>query len=142
MLRKIIAASNTEKKGAITNVSSFGLVYGINNKHTNGPVVESVQDSARAAQSLRIQANAGTSVLVSGVPNREIAVTNYVMIASSATPISFLSASTLISGPMSVSASGGISANSDEFLFKTSAGQSLSVATSGSLNGHLTYRLI
>lgn len=142
MLRKIISANTTDDKRSIATVSQFGLIYGIDNKHTNGPVVESIQDSARAAQSVRIQANAGTSVLVSGVPNREIVVTNYVVLASSATPISFLSASNLISGPMSVSASGGISANSDDFLFKTSVGQSLSVATSGSLNGHLTYRLV
>jgi hypothetical protein len=142
MLRKIISGNNNEKNRAITTVSPFGLIYGINNKHTNGPIVESVQDSARNSQSFAIQANAGTSVLVSGVPNREIAVTNYVVVASSATPISFLSASNLISGPMNVSASGGISANSDDFLFKTSVGQSLSVANSGSISGHLTYRLV
>jgi len=142
MLRKIISANNNEKKRAISTVAPLGLIYGIDNKYTNGPIVESVQDSARAAQSLKIQANAGTSVLVSGVPNREIVVSNYVVVASSATPVSFLSASSLIVGPMAISASGGISASSDDFLFKTSVGQSLSVATSGSLNGHLIYRLV
>ena len=91
--------------------------------------------------SIKISATSGTSVLVSGVSNRQIEVLSYTVDASGATNIKFLSGSTDITGPMTMGANQVIT-NSEAGL-KTGLGEALSInLTASAVNGHLAYRLV
>ena len=89
----------------------------------------------------------GNITLVSGVPGVEISVLNYTMTCSAASSIRFFSsgvntAGTPLSGPMTIAANNGISANDNEVLFKTNKGESLTCTNSaGNIGGHLSYKL-
>lgn len=92
---------------------------------------------------LSIATTGGTTVLVSGVTGRSIEVDNYTVVASGATGVRFLSGSTNITGPMSLAANGSVSANTDNgYLMKTASGESLSIASTSTVSGHLSYRIV
>ncbi len=91
--------------------------------------------------SVVIATTGGTSVIVSGVPNFCISVDNYTVVASGASSIKFLSGSNDITGNMSIGANGGVATNGGQVV-KTNVNESLSIAATGSVAGHLSYRLI
>lgn len=92
-------------------------------------------------ESIKVSVTSGTTVLVSGVSNKKIEVDTYSLAASGACAVKFLSASTDITGPLTLAANGTI-VNTDASI-KTGIGEALSINLSASaVGGHLSYRLV
>jgi hypothetical protein len=88
-----------------------------------------------------VGAGTGVTVLVSGVPDKSIEVTNYMINASGATVVSWLSGSNTIAGPFNMAANATIV--NDSKSLRTNRGESLSInLTASVVNGHLSYRLV
>lgn len=89
----------------------------------------------------QIDISAGGTGTVPAVPNKQIEVSQYTFLTDSAAEVSFLSDSTFLVEGMQFMSQGGITANNDEGVLRTSVGEALNiVSTSGSINGNLTYR--
>lgn len=83
----------------------------------------------------------GNTVLVSGVENKSIEVTDLLLVASGATVVKFLSDTTVIGGPMSVAANDTIGGAGQ--LYKTGKGEDFVInLTASSVGGNLSYRLV
>jgi len=84
-----------------------------------------------------------TGTIVSAVPGRQIEVLSYTLVADSATTVTWKSDSTALSGGMTFGANGGASANDNEPMLRTNIGEALNITnTVGTLNGHVTYRIV
>jgi len=93
----------------------------------------------------------GQGALVAAVVGRKIRVINYGIIASGAVTVKFQSASTDLTGAMSIAANGGISASGTALgpngffgLFETASGEALNINLGGAIqvSGHLGYVVI
>lgn len=93
-------------------------------------------------QSVSVINTTGTAVLVSGVPGYQIEVNFYTLSASTAAPIKFLSGSTDITGLINIGNSGSITSQSEQGILRTNKGESLSLNTTGTINGNISYRLV
>jgi len=80
--------------------------------------------------------------MVSGVPGYYIEVNSYTLSANTAAPIKFLSGATDITGPINIGNSGSITSQSEQGILRTNIGQSLSLNTTGTINGNISYRLV
>lgn len=90
-----------------------------------------------------IASTGGTTIVVSGATGLSIEVDNYTVAASGATGVRFLSGSTNITGPMSLSANGSVSATAGNgYLMKTAVGENLSIVSTSTVSGHLSYRMV
>lgn len=96
--------------------------------------------SARqGSQAAAISVSAGTTAIVSGVSGKRIRVLSYAVVCTEAGTVQFSDGADL-TGAMSFAANGGIScAPGDDPYFSASAGSSLSIVTSGAVEGHLSY---
>ena len=87
----------------------------------------------------------GQTTLVAGVEGRQVSVMSYTVIVDEASTFQVFSSgtsNTAISGPMSLAANGGISANDNEVIYRTQTGESLVVNnSSGNFAGHLAYKI-
>jgi hypothetical protein len=87
----------------------------------------------------------GQTTLVNGVSGRQISVMSYTVVVDAASTFQIFSSgtsNTAISGPMAISANGGVSANDNEILFRTQPGESLVVNNSaGNFAGHIAYKI-
>jgi hypothetical protein len=65
-------------------------------------------------------------------------------VADAATTVTFKSATTAISGAMTLDANGGVAVSeSSDGLMWTEPGEALNITNSaGNINGHLTYRIV
>jgi hypothetical protein len=115
-------------------------------QHTdNRASLEIAQESYAPERSylVSIAATGGNTTVVAAVTGRSIAVDSYVVVASGASSIRFLSNSTGLTGTMMIGGSGGISApSSNSSLFSTSSGEALIINTTSSVAGHLSYRIV
>lgn len=90
-------------------------------------------------------ASSGSQAMVAAVTGKQIVLLNYVMVADGAVTITWQSASTALSGAMSLAANSGIAVNSGgDGLLTTAAGEALNLSLGGSvgIRGHLTYTLL
>lgn len=92
----------------------------------------------------------GDSIIIPGILGRKIRVINYTLISAGAVIVTWKSASTAISGPMSIAANGGMAPSSSALtpvgmigLFETNVGENLVINLNGAIavGGHLTYIL-
>lgn len=92
-------------------------------------------------QSAAISVTTGTTTLVAAVAGKKIKVYSYAVVATAAGTVQFKSTGgSNLSGAMSFSANGGIScAPGDDPWFLTATGEGLQIATSGAVEGHLSY---
>jgi hypothetical protein len=95
----------------------------------------------------------GDSTIVAAVANKRIRVLAYTFITDTDTIVTFKSASTEVSGPMAIAATGGIAASIGQLgtggmgtfgLLETEPGQALVLNLSdvANLGGHCTYYLV
>jgi len=92
-----------------------------------------------------ISVGATTASLVAAVTDRQIEVLGYTVLAEASTAITWKSATTAISGPMTFDANGGASVNGNDggAVFRTTAGEALQITNaSGNIQGHFTYRIV
>ena len=90
----------------------------------------------------KINTSSSGATLVAAVTGKRIRVLNYAIVADAAVEVNFESDTTDISGPMSLPANGGVSANGwPAGVFETAAGAALKITLSGAVevNGHLAY---
>ena len=90
----------------------------------------------------------GGNTIVAAVAGKRIRVVSYVIVAAGSVTATWQSASTALSGPMSLAASGGASASIGIMapggaygLFQTESGEALNLSLGGAVNvaGHLCY---
>lgn len=90
----------------------------------------------------------GSNAIVAAVTGKRIRVVSYVIVAAGAVTATWQSASTALSGPMSLASSGGASASVGILapggaygLFQTEAGEALNLSLGGAVTvaGHLCY---
>ena len=90
----------------------------------------------------------GANAIVAAVTGKRIRVVSYVIVAAGAVTATWQSASTALSGPMSLASSGGASASVGILapggaygLFQTEPGEALNLSLGGTVNvaGHLCY---
>jgi hypothetical protein len=90
----------------------------------------------------------GSNAIVAAATGKRIRVVSYVIVAAGAVTATWQSASTALSGPMSLASSGGASASVGILapggaygLFQTEAGEALNLSLGGAVNvaGHLCY---
>lgn len=88
--------------------------------------------------------SSGDNTIVAAVSGRRIYVHNYLLIATADVIVTWKSGATSISGPMSIAAQGGVSADgvgpSNTWL-RTAAGEALILSLSGAfqVSGHIQY---
>lgn len=114
-------------------------------QHTNtwaNPLVAQENYAPERSYSASIAATGGNTTVVSAVTGLSVVVDSYVVVASGASSIKFLSGSTDITGAMLVSGSGGISASSESGMIRTSSGEALVLNSTSAVAGHISYRLI
>lgn len=96
-------------------------------------------------------AASGQGALVAAIVGRKIRVINYGIISAGAVTVKFQSASTDLTGAMSLAANGGISATGTALgpngffgLFETASGEALNINLGGAVQvgGHLGYVVI
>lgn len=88
-----------------------------------------------------IAVTGGNSVLVSGVTGSRIMVDSYLLVASGAGTVRFLSSTgTPLMGTAYLAANQDLSVNDANLL--TNSGENLVLNTSATVGGHITYRLI
>lgn len=90
----------------------------------------------------------GSNAIVAAATGKRIRVVSYVIVAAGAVTATWQSASTALSGPMSLASSGGASASVGILapggaygLFQTEPGEALNLSLGGAVNvaGHLCY---
>lgn len=87
------------------------------------------------------QGAAGTDILVAAQTGLKVRVISYAVVVGSAATVKFTGSGDL-TGAMPLAANGGISAVGDKPLFSTTAGQALSIVTTGAAaKGYLSYVL-
>jgi len=92
-----------------------------------------------------VSGGVGQTTLVTGVTGKEISIMSYTVIIDAASTFQIFSsgtANTAISGPMAIAANGGVSANDNDIMYRTQAGESLVVNNSaGNFGGHIAYKI-
>ncbi len=128
-----VASSNYENNNSSLSTPSSGDVNS-RYEYTFG------EDAGRYAS---INVDAGTTgTIVPAITNKSIEVISYTFLSNALTAVSMLSDSNYIVSGMEVVAQGGVANHGDIGLFQTNINESLNIYTnSGTINGHLTYRL-
>lgn len=92
-----------------------------------------------------VSGGVGQTTLVTGVEGRQISVMSYTVVVDAASTFQVFSSgtsNTAISGPVSLAANGGVSANDNEIMYRTQVGESLVVNNSaGNFGGHIAYKI-
>ena len=93
----------------------------------------------------KISQAATTASLVAGVADRQIEVLGYTVLCEANTAITWKSATTAISGPMTFAANGGatVGGNDGKAVLRTNVGEALQLTNaSGEIHGHFNYRIV
>lgn len=88
-----------------------------------------------------VSVTSGAPTVVAAIAGKKIRVLSYVVISDAAQTATWQSASNNISGAMSLDANGGASAQHENGMFETNAGEALRLlpSASGTISGHITY---
>jgi hypothetical protein len=102
--------------------------------------VEITRGQGHNLHTVPIAVSSGTTQLVAAQPGLVISVVSYVVVATTASTVKFSDGSDL-TGAMAFAANGGVAANgmASSPWFWTGAGNALSIVTTASVAGHLTY---
>jgi hypothetical protein len=102
--------------------------------------VEITRGQGHNLHTVPIAVSSGTTELVAAQPGLVISVVSYVIVASGAGTAKFSDGADL-TGAMALAANGGVAANGQASSpwFWTGAGSALSIITTATVNGHLTY---
>lgn len=104
--------------------------------------VEITRGQGHDLHTIPISVSSGTTPLVAAVEGKVISVVSYAVVVTTAGTVQFSDGSDL-SGAMPFAANGGISVNGQPSSphFWTEPGAALSIVTTATTNGHLTYTI-
>jgi hypothetical protein len=141
--QKIIGGSGFNEGAATVYSSRTGATSSLSSDLTRSAVPGEEYRYSTEPSFLSVSVGATTATLVSAVPGRQIEVLGYTLVANSATVVTWKSDSTALSGGMTFGANGGASANDNEVMLRTNIGEALNITnTVGTLNGHISYRIV
>ena len=133
----------------ITGAEKVGTKYTleestVSNLPTTGDIAAKYlyEFSSEVPRYAPINATGGTNTLIAAIPNKSIEVSSYTFLSDTAVEVTILSDTTVLASGMQFLSQGGVSADSADGLFKTNVGEALKMTlASGSVDGHLTYKV-
>ena len=141
---KIRSGSGFNEGGGTVFSTVTGEATDLANPALNRLALPADENRYGITEYVTISAGVGDIEIAPAVTGRQIMVVSYVFLATAATVVTFKSATTAISGAMTVDANGGVAMNEGaEGLMWTEPGEALNIAnTVGVINGHLTYVIV
>ncbi len=140
---KIIGGNGFNEGGGTVFSTVTGEATDLANPALNRTSLPADENRYGITEYVTIAVGAETGEVAPAVPGRNLMVVSYVFVADAATTVTFKSATTAISGAMTLDANGGVSAESSDGLMWTEPGEALNITNSaGNISGHLTYRIV
>jgi len=145
-VQKVINSNGFKEFGGVSHTNLNGNTQSIPAQLTNSSLpTDGDYEFSTDPSFVPISGATGQTTLVAGVEGRQVSVMSYTVIVDEASTFQVFSSgtsNTAISGPMSLAANGGISANDNEVIYRTQTGESLVVNNSaGIFAGHLAYKI-
>ena len=151
-IKKIKTGEDIEQGYAVVGSDQLGNYYSISvNISPTGLGVLSdystldykFQDDTDSIKNAVIDIDLSSSGVVDAISGQRIEVVDYAFLCDEAATVTIYSDNTEISGPMTFDEKGGISHAPASPTLRTSAGEALRiVASTGNINGHLSYRVV
>jgi hypothetical protein len=141
---KIISGNGFNEGGGTVFSTVTGEATDLANPALNRLALPADENRYGITEYVTISVGAETGEVAPAVVGRQIMVVSYVFVADAATTVTFKSATTAISGAMTLDANGGVAVSeSSDGLMWTEPGEALNITNSaGNINGHLTYRIV
>jgi hypothetical protein len=141
---KIIPSNGFNEGGGVLFTTPTGVTAVYTEPTTNRTELPGDGYRYGITEYVTISVGAETGEVAPAVAGRQIMVVSYVFVADAATTVTFKSATTAISGAMTLDANGGVAVSeSSDGLMWTEPGEALNITNSaGNINGHLTYRIV
>jgi hypothetical protein len=144
--QKSVSSNGFNEFGGVSYVNRCGGTKTLSSQIVNTSLPSEGENEFSVDPSfVAISGGAGQTTLVTGVQGKEISVMSYTIVVDEASTLqvfSFGTSNTAMTGPMALAANGGISANDNEVIYRTQAGESLVVNNSaGNFAGHLAYKI-
>lgn len=149
-VQKVINGNNIEQGHAVVSADKLGNYDSISTDVTPtglgglgdySTLDYRLQDPEDSIKHAVIDVDPTSSGVVSAIPGQRIEVVDYAFLCDTAATVTIYSAGTAISGPMTFDANGGIS-HANGPILRTDAGEALiMVASTGNVNGHISYRV-
>jgi hypothetical protein len=141
---KIRSGSGFNEGGGTVFSTVTGEATDLTNPALNRLALPADENRYGITEYVTISVGAATGEVAPAVAGRQIMVVSYVFVADAATTVTFKSATTAISGAMTLDANGGVAVSeSSDGLMWTEPGEALNITNSaGNINGHLTYRIV
>lgn len=144
--QKSVSSNGFNEYGGVSYVNRCGEVKTLSAQIVNTSLPSEGENEFSVDPSfVAISGGTGETTLVAGVQGKEISVMSYTIILDAASTLQVFSSGTSntpLTGPMSIAANGGISANDNEVIYRTIAGESLIVNNSaGNFAGHVAYKI-
>ncbi len=145
-VQKVINSNGFKEFGGVSHTNLNGNTQSIPAQLTNSSLpTDGDYEFSTDPSFVPVSGATGQTTLVAGVEGRQVSVMSYTVIVDEASTFQVFSSgtsNTAISGPMSLAANGGISANDNEVIYRTQTGESLVVNNSaGNFAGHLAYKI-
>lgn len=145
-VQKVINSNGFKEYGGVSYTNLNGNTQSMSAQLTNTALpTDADYEFSTDPSFVAVSGGTGQTTLVAGVEGREISVMSYTILVDAASTFQVFSSgtsNTAITGPMALAANGGISANDNEVIYRTQAGESLVVNNSaGNFAGHVAYKI-
>ena len=150
-VQKVINSNGFKEFGGVSHTNLNGNTQSMSVQLSNSSLpTDADYEFSTDPSFVAISGGTGQTSLVAGVTGRQISVMSYTSIVDAASTFQFWSSGTAespsdrtpLTGPISLAANGGISANDNEVLFRTDVGESLCANNSaGNFAGHIAYKI-
>ena len=145
-VQKVINSNGFKEYGGVSYTNLNGNTQSMSAQLTNTALpTDADYEFSTDPSFVAVSGGTGQTTLVAGVEGRQISVMSYTILVDAASTFQVFSSgtsNTAITGPMALAANGGISANDNEVIYRTQAGESLVVNNSaGNFAGHVAYKI-
>lgn len=144
--QKVINSNAFKEFGGVSYTNLNGNTQSMSAKLTNSSLpADGDYEFSEYPSFVAVSGAAGQTTLVAGVDGKQISIMSYTVIVDAASTFQVFSSgtsNTAITGPMALAANGGVSANDNDIIYRTLAGESLVVNNSaGNFGGHVAYKI-
>ena len=141
---KIIGGNGFNEGGGTVFSTVTGVATDLTNSALTRTALPADENRYGITEYVTIVVGAATSEVAPAVAGRQIMVVSYMFFADAATTVTFKSASTAISGAMTLDLNGSVAMEEAiQGLMWTEPGEALNMTNSaGNINGHLTYVIV
>tara|TARA_Y100001937_G_C7060116_1_gene303331 strand:+ start:461 stop:916 length:456 start_codon:yes stop_codon:yes gene_type:complete len=146
-VQKVINSNGFKEFGGVSHTNLNGNTQSMSAQLSNSSLpTDADYEFSTDPSFVAVSGATGQTTLVAGVDGRQISVMSYTIILDAASTFQIFSSGTSasrtpISGPMAIAANGGVSANDNDIMYRTEAGESLVVNNSaGNFAGHIAYK--